>query len=427
MSRASVGIITTLLVVSVLAPAAIGGTAAQESDPVTVTVSVVDSNGNSVGGTDVIVTWNNGEKSETVTTASNGKAFVDVPEGENVEITVDDDTYVRNSPKTVFNVGEEEVEVPVSVSGQATLTVQSANGPVENADVEVSRSVSTVDELTTDENGQASTRRLEQGEYDLLVSKPGFYTNDTATLNLNTDSVTQTVELRRGTVPVTFNVVDDHFDDPQAVEGAQVQIEAVGFSARTFENGEASTSLAVNRQYEVSVSKDGYSTATQQFRVGEESTSVDVAIERTPELTVEAANSRVVVGESTFVTVTDEYGDPVSSASVSIDGSPAGETNDDGQATVPIDSEGDIEISVTDDRGYSASVAVEGVDGSDDVTPTQTTEETTEEPTEEATETEAAETDEETDGGDGESGPGFGVGVTLAALATALVLARRRR
>jgi len=426
MSRSSVGVIATLLVVSVLAPAAVGGTAAQEGDQVTVTVAVVDSNGDPVGDTDISVTWDGGDGGPiNKTTAGNGKAFVDVPRGADIRVTVHDDEFVRNRPFDRLNVSEEEIEVDVARSGQATITVESESGPVADANVVVDGPYSTADRLTTDENGQATTERIEQTSYDLRISKPGFYTNNSASLDLNSESVQKTVELERGTKLITFKVVDDNFDNPQPIEGALVEVEDV-FSARTFD-GETSTPLRVNTEYNVAVSKDGYSSSAKVVEIREEERTVEVGIRRTPDLTLDAANSRVVVGESTFVTATDEYDEPVSGASVTVNGTTVGQTDANGRAIVPVNSGGNLEIAVSDDRGLSESVTVEGVEDTGDSTPTETTVMTTEEPTE-AGGGGATGTEEPEDGGDGdgESGPGFGVVTALAALAVAFVVARRR-
>ncbi len=427
MSRSSVGVIATLLVVSVLAPAAVGGTAAQESDQVTVTVAVVDSNGDPVGDTDISVTWDGGDGGPiNKTTAGNGKAFVDVPRGADIRVTVHDDEFVRNRPFDRLNVSEEEIEVDVARSGQATITVESESGPVADAHVVVDGPYSTADRLTTDENGQVTTRRVEQTSYDLRVSKPGFYTNNSASVELDSESVQKTVELERGTKQITFKVVDDNFDSPRPVDGALVEVEDI-FSARTFENGETSTSLRVNTEYNVAVSKDGYSSSAKVVEIREEERTVEVGIRRTPDLTLAAANNQVVVGEPTFITATDEYGDPVSDASVTVNGTTVGQTDANGRAIVPINNDGNLEITVSDDRGLSESVIVEGVEDTSDSTPTETTAMTTEEPTEAggggATGTEEP---EDGDDGDGESGPGFGVVTALAALAVAFVVARRR-
>lgn len=218
---------------------------------------------------------------------------------------------------------------------------------------------------------------------------------------------------------MTFDVTDDNFSPAKPVDDATVRIPQVGYSSLTFENGEASTRVPVNQEYTVEVSKDGYQTVTQRFSVQEEPRDVALTISRTDDLNVRSANQRVVVGESTRITVTDEYGDPVSNAAVSVDGQSVGQTNSNGELDVPIHAAGEVTITVSD-SGQSASVTVEGIEPSADdpttpATPTPTP----------ADETETADDTEASDSA-GDSGPGFGVTTVLAALAGALVLARRR-
>ncbi len=422
MSRSSAVVVTALLVVSVLAPAAIGGATAQD-DTVTVTVAIVDSNGDPIGNTDVSVIWNGGEGGPiNTTTASNGKAFVDVPQGADIEVEIQDEEYVRNSPYVRFNVVQEEIEVPVSLSGQATLTVQSDGGPVSDADITLFQRGTSVETVSTNDSGQATTRRLERGEYGIRVEKSGFFTNDSEIALTGETEAQITVE--RGAVSVAFRVVDDKFDEPRPVENATVAIPQIGYSSRTFENGETSTSVQVNREYTVEVSKDEYETVSQQFTVEEEPVSVDVSISRADELNIQASNNRVVVGESTRITVTDEYGEPVPNAAVRVGGQSAPLTNNNGESEVRINSTGNVSITASD-AGLSASVTVEGVESGSDQTPEPTP--TPEPPTPSPAEpTPTEETTADTEETAGSLGPGFGIIVTLVALAGALVLARRR-
>ncbi|WP_302082800.1 carboxypeptidase regulatory-like domain-containing protein [Salinibaculum rarum] len=409
MSRFSAGVITTLLVVSVLAPGAIGGAAAQD-DTVTVTLAVVDSDGDPVGDTDVSVTWDGGAGGPiNVTTAGNGKAFVDVPRDADLEIDVHDDRYVRNKPYLELGAKEEEVRVPVSLSGQATVTVQNDNGPISDATVRLFDGASRVDSVSTGADGNATTRRLERGQYQLRVVKPGFYANESS-LTLTEESQKQ-VTLERGTVSVDFRVVDDHFEEDRPIENATVQVSQLGFSSRTFEGGQTSTSAPVNREYTVEVSKPAYDSLTQQFVVEEEPASVELVVSRSDQLNVEPDNDRVVVGESTSITVTDEYGEPVSDAAVEVGGQSVSETDEEGRTEFTIDSAGSVTVSVSD-AGLSSSVTIEGVETNSELTPGQTA-------------TGDEQTGDSEDDSAGDSGPGFGVAVTVAALVGALVLARR--
>lgn len=406
MSRLLVSVATTVLVVAALAPGAIGGVAAQED--VALTVTVVDSDGERLGGVTVNATWGDG-MSTTDTTLPNGQAGFAVPEGADVQIQIEDDTYLRNFPYTVENVTEESVEVSVARSGTATIAVEDTNGPVENAKVWLFRGPRYVDTRQTGADGMSTTDPVEQGAYGLQVLKAGYVTN-TTDITVGPGTNNKTVQIRRDSVPVEFRVTDDTFATPRPIENATVNIQG-GASLPTLTNGFASTSVPVNRDYTVTVSKDGYDSVTRSLEVDEEATSLNVSIRRTEAISVTAANDRVVVGESTSVTVTDEYGERVSGATVSVNGSTVGETNANGQATVPIESTGSTSITV-ETNGLSASTVVEGVQPAQEATPTVTATVT-------ATETTATPTP-------GEDGPGFGIAAALVALAGTLLLARRR-
>jgi PGF-CTERM protein len=431
MSRLSVGLLTTLLVVSVLAPTAVGGATAQE-DRVVVTISLVDSNGNSVGsGVNFTVSWDGG--STNTTTLSNGREYIEVPNGSNIDVEITDEEYVRNRPYEVRNVGDQTVEVPVAVSGQATISVVGESGsPVPDAEVRV-REGSTIETLTTDENGEVTTDRIEQRSesqaYELVVEKPGYFDLE-STLTV-TGEVNKTVTLRSGTRTLNFRVVDDHFDPARPIENARVHIPDIGYSSQTFESGETSTSVPVNREYTVQVNKEGYSSAGKRVEVEEESKNVTVQISRANDLTVEATNDRVVVGESTRIRVYDEYDELVSNAQVTVGGENVGRTSQTGEFDVRINSSGNVTIEVMD-AGETASVTVRGVEVGEDPstptpdpsTPTPVVSTPTPDPTTPTPTPEDETTDDDTTSGD--SGPGFGVAAALAALAAALVLARRR-
>lgn len=419
MSRSLVSAAVLLLVAAAVGQGAIGGAVAQAA---TLEITIVDSDGDPVSDIEVSVTWDGGDGGpRTDTTRANGKVLFDVPEGSNVEITVDDDRYIRNSPYVLFNAGNQDVEVGVSRSGTATVTVVDGSGPVAGAEVRLSGDGGSVGQYTTDGDGEIATGRLERRTYDLRVSKPGYSTNETA-INISGD-VSQTVRLRRATVEAQFTVTDDHFDPPEPLENATVRIPQLGTTLSTLSDGTRSTNVPVNREYDVTITKEGWETTTTTLTVGESSVSHEASIQRIPALEVTSANDRVVVGESTTVTVTDEYDQRVEGASVSVDGETVGTTNSQGQLSVTIDRAGDVPVEVT--RGdASASFTVEGVEGSQ-ATPTATgtsTPTATDTPTGEPTET-ATPTPTETPG---DGGPGFGVVAAALAVLGAGLLGRRR-
>lgn len=380
----------------------VGAGAAEE---ITVDVTVVDQDGDPIGDVELTATWEDGEA--TATTTSGGAALIEVPEGEDIEIETSHPDFVRNHVYEIENASVPEgesrlaIEIPMSEWGTAAITVEEDGEPVEDAIVRV-RDILTVETLSTDASGLAVSDRLEQGEYTFEIEKPEYLTEE---ITLTVDgNVSETVAIERARVTATFNVTDDHFDPPRPLEGATVELE--GASLTTDSDGERSTDLRVNRDYDVTVSKEGYDSVTQSISVDESDARFNLSIQRTPELNLTAANQRVVVDETTRVTVLDEYGQPVANVTVSVNGEELAETDADGEATVTIDQSGENELSATV-GDLSSTVTVEGV--GDDGEPIETDD-----------------ADEEIDDDPDEVGPGFGVGAVAIALLSLALLARHR-
>ena len=412
MHRSLVRAVVLVVLVGVVTPAAVGGATAQEQT--TVTVTVVDQAGDRVGDIDLTVVWNDGEGSENVTTRANGQVLVDVPEGATVEVRVTDDEYLRNRPAVFFGADGGELEVEASLPGTARVTVTDSAGPVEGATVRLSGQGITRS-VDTDAEGVAVLGPVERGSYGLRVSEPGYLSNSTG-VNL-TGEVNRTVTLREADRQLTVRVVDDHFDPPRALPDATVDIEGVA-ALTTGNNGQRGTTVAVNTDYEVTATKDGYESVTRTVSVGESDESVTLAVQREEAVSVEATSTRVILGEVTRLTATDEYGQPVAGATVSVDGTEVGQTDDRGVYDLTVESAGNQTVTVSTD-GLSSSVTIEGFEPDGQDTPT------TAAPTDAPTDTpESTETDTTPGGG----GPGFGAAVGLTALAVlvGLALARAR-
>ena len=402
--------LATLLVLAV--PAALGPAAAQEQ--ATVTLTVVDRADERVGGVDLRVVWNNGEGSENVTTRANGQVLVDVPSGADVEVRVTDDEYLRNRPAAFFGVTGGELEVPVSLPGTARVTVSDASGPIEGADVRLSGNGVTRT-VETGADGVAVLGPVERGSYGVRVSQPGYLSNSTGVVLDGT--VNRSVTLSEADRQLSVRVVDDHFEEPEALAEATVDIQGVA-TLTTGSNGQRGTTVAVNSDYRLTVTKQGYEAVTRTVSVGESDESVTVAIQREDAVSIETTSDRVVVGEVTRLTVTDEYGQPVGGAAVSVEGSQVGETDDRGVYDLAVETAGNQTVTVSTD-GLSASVVVEGVEPGSQATqsPTETAA-----PTETATATPTP--DPTTTGG---GGPGFGALAGLVALLALAAFAVLRR
>jgi PGF-CTERM protein len=137
----------------------------------------------------------------------------------------------------------------------------------------------------------------------------------------------------------------------------------------TVTEGTASLNVPVNVAYDVEVVKEGYDASTERVRVRESPTSVNATAQRTPTLSVRPANDRVLVGETTRVTVRNAYDEAAAGVTVAVDGETVGETDDRGEIEVPISSAGNRTIVAMDGDVESDPVTVEGVDTASEADP----------------------------------------------------------
>jgi len=401
--------LSAILVLSLVAGAGTGVTVAQsDGETVTLTVAVRTQAGSPVGDADLDATWDGG--STRATTAGNGKAFVDVPAGAEVTISVSHPRYVRTSPYVVDEASEREVEVRVYRKSSVRLEVSDESGPVADASVRIERGGRNFETGTTDSNGVFESDVLQAGSYTVVVSKPGYYVRRKS-LEVDGD-ITNRVTLRRGSVPVRVRVVDPHFDPPRSVSRATVNLTGIT-SDLTDRNGNVTVEVPVNTDTTLRVTKDGYRTVERDLTVGEEATAVSVDISRTREITLEATNERVVAGERLIVTATDAYGDGAAVAAVYLDGEQVGTTDGEGEAAIRIADAGEHTLYVSKNGVRSNEVQVEAIstDGGDEASTATAT----------ATATPTAATAETTTG----TSPGFGIVLAVLAVVVAARLARR--
>lgn len=365
------GVFLSLLVATSVIVVGGSGVVAAQTD-VTLTVTVATEDGTTIENATLAATWDDGSTNET--TKSNGKAFVDVPDGADVTIAVSHPDYVRNAPVEVDDASERDVTVTVAEKASATITVEDDDGTVDGATVVLRMDGHRVVRADTTD-GTVSTGTIEAGTYDLTVRKPGYFEVEDEFAVENATERTVTIE--RGTVPLGVNVTDDYFDPPRAVSDATVSIEDVG-TVDTQSDGTQRVSVPVNTELDVNVSKDGYDAVERVVSVGESETSIAVDLDRSASLSVETLSENVVVGERVLVTVTDEYDDPVEDARVFVDGESVARTDADGTATITIEAAGDQEITASKNETTSPAVAVNGVVTGGTTTESTTTESTTE-------------------------------------------------
>jgi hypothetical protein len=379
------------------------------AEEVTLTVSVENQDGEPVKNAELTATWENGSNTET--TASNGKAFVDVPAGTEVTIEISHPAYIRNYPTVVENASERTVRIPVSQRGQLTAVVADDAGRVANADVVLRKDGRVAARGTTNDSGVFSSDDVEQGEYTMSVVKPGYYQNTTT---VQIDETTETrVAIERGTVSLTVAVRDPHLSPPEALRNATVKIGSVG-QFQTLAGGQATVGVPVNTAFSLTVTKDGYETVTETVRVQESDRRVNVSVNRSPSLTADPLNRRVVAGESVIVEVSNEYNESVAGATVLLDDEPVGTTDDDGRVTVSIEEPGNHTLVATTDELRSSRVTITAITAAGE-TPTATATPT-------ATSS-ASPTPPET----GVGGPGFTVLSAVLALVVGVVILIFRR
>lgn len=334
--RWSIPAIVALLVFwpvgAAVGPAAAAGTA-------TLTVALETPDGDPAGGAEVTANWSDG--TSTATTAANGKAFVDVPDGAEVTISVDHPDYMRNNPHVVTNAETEEIPITVYEKAQVTFRITGDGGPVEGAQIRLRKGSPTVDSGTTNANGRWETDVIESGEYSVGISKAGFYGRAIETTI--EDGETLAFNLNSGFVTLEVVVRDDHFDPPRPISEAEVAASGLG-TIITQSNGRQRIDAPVNSRLEMTVRKEGYRTDTQTVNTLERDKTVHITTQRTPDMTLRPLNNRVVVGETVIIEATDEYGDPIYNATVWVDGDNIGTTNPEGRITVRIGSPGEYSL-----------------------------------------------------------------------------------
>ena len=432
-------LVTVLLVGGVAAgdiaadPAPAETTAAtQQQQLVEVEIIVEDPNGDRLSDIEVVASWGENQSSSDTTT-SQGRVLLDVPANEHVEFTVNDTDgeFVRNhQPRRVLpNRIDGPITIQMAVRGQIDFTVvDTSDEPVEGARLRLTHDDDerTVTTIFTDENGDALVSDIEQRTYRVNVLRAGYNTTQ-ETVELSADATASTIEIESHRVNVDFTVFDDHFEEPEPLEGATVDIESVGSPIPTDENGETQARLPVNDNYELTVLLDGYQETTTTLRLGQEPTAVELQTQRDPSISINQLQDAIVVGQPTQVTITNAYDEPVENAMVSLNDESVGQTDAQGQIVFNITETGTntIEASAS---GLSASTTLEGIDP--DADSGDDTDDGTDDSMDdgaEGTTGDASADDSDDDSGSADAiGPGFGLLAAVGAVLTIALLARRR-
>jgi len=192
---------------------------------VTLTVTVVDQDGDAVSGVDISATWDDGGPVDE-TTRSNGQALVDVPEGANVTLSVDDEDYVRNAPLEIQDAEGRRRRGPGGRGRLGDRRRRRRPGLGREREGPTYQGGDRIADARTRSDGSFTTRDIEQGDYEVRVWKEGYLRNST---DLTVDGdVTHEVRVSQDSRLLQVTVSDDHFSPPQAVANASVRVRGCG-------------------------------------------------------------------------------------------------------------------------------------------------------------------------------------------------------
>lgn len=210
----------------------------------------------------------------TVTTNELGQAtFTNVPTG----------TYIFTVTKTGYSSNYTIVEVShgsttsgtittARQSGNAVITVSEGNTPIQGASVSVTAD-GTEHTIITDSVGRAQFNNLPTGSYSFTVTKTGYDITTCSATVVYSGLATASVSLVRQTGGATITVNDG----TTPLSGATISITVNGSvqTATTNGSGQASfTSLPIG-SYTVTLSKEGYKTATTTLTIANGQITVD--------------------------------------------------------------------------------------------------------------------------------------------------------
>jgi hypothetical protein len=385
--------VALLVLVSALVPLAALPATAQTTT--TLEVVVVDDTGDRLADATVNASWS-GERA-TKETTSNGTVVFAVPRRATVFLSVSHPDFVADETVVASDVSE-QARVSFRTTGQLVVTARGNGQRLENARVTVADGDAVVAEGRTDDDGRFSTDTLQQGTYNLTLTRTGYagVTESVAVYG----RTTQTVQLRRGSTELVVQVVDPYFDPVEPVGNATVTYG--GFDGDTTTgNGVARLLVPLNSRAPVTVEREGYRTTERTVSVAEDERVVTVNVSRAPVLDASLSADSVQAGEPVLVSVRNAYDDPAAGVTVALDGEQVAETDADGEASVTVPA-GDHTLSLSAE-GVETTLSVTGEE-----TPTPTPTSTSTPPPDSSPTTTT-------------TGPGFGPALAVLALVVTAV------
>ncbi|MFC5365444.1 carboxypeptidase-like regulatory domain-containing protein [Salinirubrum litoreum] len=397
--RTVVFVVTALLVSSVVAVPLLAAPASAQSGGFTVVVT--DDTGERLADATVNASW--GGERDSKTTTSNGTVVFDVPRGETVFLTVTHPDFASDEQRVVSDTGD-PARIEFRTTGTLVVTASAGGERLANARVTLTdeEANETILEGRTGDDGRFTSETIPQGVYNVTVSRTGYFAVEERVAVYGRTTVD--TQHQRGSIELRVRVVDPYFSSPEPVAEANVRYDAYDGDTTTG-NGVVRLLAPLNSRDSLIVEKEGYQTIERTISVGESPRDLTVTLSRTPTLDTSLSATSVEAGESVTLTVRNAYDDPVTGATVSLDGEEVA-TTDNGTAEFAVPP-GEHEVVVaTDETETTLSVTGEG-------TPTATVRS---EPTPTPSATPEAPTTETT-------GPGFGVLAAVVGLLGLILLA----
>ena len=308
----------------------------------TVTFNVTDANSTDpISGAEITIDGSN------LTTDGSGQASIDLPD-DTYSYTVTASGYQGESANITVSGADvtENVQLtPIEYTVTFNVTDDDTGDPISGAEIDIDGN-----NLTTDGTGEA-TIDLPDGTYSYSVTASG-YQSTSGNVSVSGSDVTVNVGLEPelpDEYTVTFTVTDAITADP--ISGANVSID--GNNLTTNSSGEATIDLP-DGTYSYTITAAGYQNSSGNVTVSGANVNVDVSLDPM-EYTV------------TFIVTDESSGDPVSGASVEIDGNIL-TTDASGQAAIDLPN-GTYSYTVTA-PGYqtaAGSITVSGSSVTEDV------------------------------------------------------------
>ncbi len=347
-----------------VAVGAAGVGAAQDGEEVLLEVELVDDDGDPITNRSqatVTVEWDDEDTNAMI--FSDGIARADVPEGADITVRVTHEKLIKNHPIEVEDYDGDRLEATLFPRATAIVGAEDEDESLRNVSVELEKETDRMPAASglTDENGEFTTPEIEEGDYEVRLVKPG-YRSEQAEVTV-TDETEVEYELTAANVNLDIRTQDNRTEE---AIGANISVRTNGNEIKTAqtsaERGIETLSLPVNDDYTVRIQSDGYRPLIRSVDIEEADREITLDLTREPRIRIEPGNTQIVAEQELRVEVTDEYGDPVEGATVSLNDA-TGETNEDGVVTLTPESVGEYNLTAEIDELEAEPVQVSVVAG----------------------------------------------------------------